>query len=610
MIDSKNRRILFKLCNEISSNCKMRNIFLTLAIMFSTSLIMVTFIIGYNAKETIKFYESQEYIQGDVDGDVNEFINGGSIPYEVSKVKNIIFTAQDIYNGLNNQTLIYEKDGIVLKKTSSPEFFKKEGINLLVGDFPKNSNDLLLSYEAYNILKGVKVGSKINVGVMIDEKGSVLQSNEFNVVGIIKDSNDKLSIYSGNMTMLTNCTMVITFLIILISFASYLIIYTILYIHVITERSTYKLLRVVGMKGRNVRKLLFYQGMKCSIIGIPLGIAIAYLISNFICKDVVNITGYTLIGEVRYPYFLIVLTLVVVAMIINFSSSKPSDTVENIKFVYSDSSQTLDKSRSISLTNGRIRLKDIAISNILSISLTNGRIRLKDIAISNILSNKNRSTLTIGSIIFASIIIIFAINAYLSLDVEKCLSMFFNENGDGFSSINIRSDIIKFQNGVAKIGLIISIIIEIIAILNITNSTLTSLISRRVEFETLMAIGMHRRDVKKLVVTNSTLTSLISRRVEFETLMAIGMHRRDVKKLVVLEGYYTFLISSVPILIFGPYIGSYIIMLVPYNVVISAVNIFIPLIFSLALGLIINITVPYLSYLFLSKKNFFYDTDI
>ena len=557
MIDSKNRRILFKLCNEISSNCKMRNIFLTLAIMFSTSLIMVTFIIGYNAKETIKFYESQEYIQGDVDGDVNEFINGGSIPYEVSKVKNIIFTAQDIYNGLNNQTLIYEKDGIVLKKTSSPEFFKKEGINLLVGDFPKNSNDLLLSYEAYNILKGVKVGSKINVGVMIDEKGSVLQSNEFNVVGIIKDSNDKLSIYSGNMTMLTNCTMVITFLIILISFASYLIIYTILYIHVITERSTYKLLRVVGMKGRNVRKLLFYQGMKCSIIGIPLGIAIAYLISNFICKDVVNITGYTLIGEVRYPYFLIVLTLVVIAMIINFSSSKPSDTVENIKSDYSDSSQTLDKSRSISLTNGRIRLKDIAISNILS--------------------NKNRSTLTIGSIIFASIIIIFAINAYLSLDVEKCLSMFFNENGDGFSSINIRSDIIKFQNGVAKIGLIISIIIEIIAILNITNST---------------------------------LTSLISRRVEFETLMAIGMHRRDVKKLVVMEGYYTFVISSVPILIFGPYIGSYIIMLVPYNVVISAVNIFIPLIFSLALGLIINITVPYLSYLFLSKKNFFYETDI
>lgn len=557
MIDSKNRRILFKLCNEISSNCKMRNIFLTLAIMFSTSLIMVTFIIGYNAKETIKFYESQEYIQGDVDGDVNEFINGGSIPYEVSKVKNIIFTAQDIYNGLNNQTLIYEKEGIVLKKTSSPEFFKKEGINLLVGDFPKNSNDLLLSYEAYNILKGVKVGSKINVGVMIDEKGSVLQSNEFNVVGIIKDSNDKLSIYSGNMTMLTNCTMVITFLIILISFASYLIIYTILYIHVITERSTYKLLRVVGMKGRNVRKLLFYQGMKCSIIGIPLGIAIAYLISNFICKDVVNITGYTLIGEVRYPYFLIVLTLVVIAMIINFSSSKPSDTVENIKSDYSDSSQTLDKSRSISLTNGRIRLKDIAISNILS--------------------NKNRSTLTIGSIIFASIIIIFAINAYLSLDVEKCLSMFFNENGDGFSSINIRSDIIKFQNGVAKIGLIISIIIEIIAILNITNST---------------------------------LTSLISRRVEFETLMAIGMHRRDVKKLVVMEGYYTFVISSVPILIFGPYIGSYIIMLVPYNVVISAVNIFIPLIFSLALGLIINITVPYLSYLFLSKKNFFYDTDI
>ena len=557
MIDSKNRRILFKLCNEISSNCKMRNIFLTLAIMFSTSLIMVTFIIGYNAKETIKFYESQEYIQGDVDGDVNEFINGGSIPYEVSKVKNIIFTAQDIYNGLNNQTLIYEKDGIVLKKTSSPEFFKKEGINLLVGDFPKNSNDLLLSYEAYNILKGVKVGSKINVGVMIDEKGSVLQSNEFNVVGIIKDSNDKLSIYSGNMTMLTNCTMVITFLIILISFASYLIIYTILYIHVITERSTYKLLRVVGMKGRNVRKLLFYQGMKCSIIGIPLGIAIAYLISNFICKDVVNITGYTLIGEVRYPYFLIVLTLVVIAMIINFSSSKPSDTVENIKSDYSDSSQTLDKSRSISLTNGRIRLKYIAISNILS--------------------NKNRSTLTIGSIIFASIIIIFAINAYLSLDVEKCLSMFFNENGDGFSSINIRSDIIKFQNGVSKIGLIISIIIEIIAILNITNST---------------------------------LTSLISRRVEFETLMAIGMHRRDVKKLVVMEGYYTFVISSVPILIFGPYIGSYIIMLVPYNVVISAVNIFIPLIFSLALGLIINITVPYLSYLFLSKKNFFYDTDI
>lgn len=557
MIDIKNRRILFKLSNKISSNCKMRNIFLTLAIMFSTSLIMITFIIGYNAIETIKFYEGQEYIQGDTDGDVNEFINGGSVSYDFFKVRNISFTTQDVYSSLNNKTLIYEKNGIVLKQTSSPEFFKKEGINLLVGDFPRNSNDLLLSYEAYKSLEGVKIGSKVNVGVILNDDGSIIQNNEFNVVGIIKDSNDNLSIYSGNMTMLTNCNMAITFLIMLISFASYLIIYTILYIHVITERSTYKLLRIVGMKGRNVRKLLFYQGMRCSVIGIPLGIAIAYLISNFICKDVVNITGYTLIGEVRYPYFLIVLTLIVITLIINFSSSKPSDTVENIKFDYSDSSETLDKSMSFSLTNGRIKLKDIAISNILS--------------------NKKRSILTIGSIVFASIIIIFAINAYLSLDIEKSLSMFFNENTDGFSSISIRNDIIKLQNGFAKIGLIISLIIEIIAIINITNST---------------------------------LTSLISRRVEFETLMAIGMHRRDVKKLVVMEGYYTFIISSVPILIFGPYIGSYIIMLVPYSVVISAVNIFIPLIFSLVLGLIINITVPYLSYLFLSKKNFFYDTDI
>lgn len=557
MIDIKNRRILFKLCNKISSNCKMRNIFLTLAIMFSTSLIMITFIIGYNAIETIKFYEGQEYIQGDTDGDVNEFINGGSVSYDFFKVRNISFTTQDVYSSLNNKTLIYEKNGIVLKQTSSPEFFKKEGINLLVGDFPRNSNDLLLSYEAYKSLEGVKIGSKVNVGVILNDDGSIIQNNEFNVVGIIKDSNDNLSIYSGNMTMLKNCNMAITFLIMLISFASYLIIYIILYIHVITERSTYKLLRIVGMKGRNVRKLLFYQGMRCSVIGIPLGIAIAYLISNFICKDVVNITGYTLIGEVRYPYFLIVLTLIVITLIINFSSSKPSDTVENIKFDYSDSSETLDKSMSFSLTNGRIKLKDIAISNILS--------------------NKKRSILTIGSIVFASIIIIFAINAYLSLDIEKSLSMFFNENTDGFSSISIRNDIIKLQNGFAKIGLIISLIIEIIAIINITNST---------------------------------LTSLISRRVEFETLMAIGMHRRDVKKLVVMEGYYTFIISSVPILIFGPYIGSYIIMLVPYSVVISAVNIFIPLIFSLVLGLIINITVPYLSYLFLSKKNFFYDTDI
>lgn len=557
MIDIKNRRILFKLSNKISSNCKMRNIFLTLAIMFSTSLIMITFIIGYNAIETIKFYEGQEYIQGDTDGDVNEFINGGSVSYDFFKVRNISFTTQDVYSSLNNKTLIYEKNGIVLKQTSSPEFFKKEGINLLVGDFPRNSNDLLLSYEAYKSLEGVKIGSKVNVGVILNDDGSIIQNNEFNVVGIIKDSNDNLSIYSGNMTMLTNCNMAITFLIMLISFASYLIIYTILYIHVITERSTYKLLRIVGMKGRNVRKLLFYQGMRCSVIGIPLGIAIAYLISNFICKDVVNITGYTLIGEVRYPYFLIVLTLIVITLIINFSSSKPSDTVENIKFDYSDSSETLDKSMSFSLTNGRIKLKDIAISNILS--------------------NKKRSILTIGSIVFASIIIIFAINAYLSLDIEKSLNMFFNENTDGFSSISIRNDIIKLQNGFAKIGLIISLIIEIIAIINITNST---------------------------------LTSLISRRVEFETLMAIGMHRRDVKKLVVMEGYYTFIISSVPILIFGPYIGSYIIMLVPYSVVISAVNIFIPLIFSLVLGLIINITVPYLSYLFLSKKNFFYDTDI
>ena len=91
---------------------------------------------------------------------------------------------------------------------------------------------------------------------------------------------------------------------------------------------------------------------RSGIYGMGIDVGIKNYMTIYDGKDVVNITGYTLIGEVRYPYFLIVLTLVVIAMIINFSSSKPSDTVENIKSDYSDSSQTLDKSRSISLTNG------------------------------------------------------------------------------------------------------------------------------------------------------------------------------------------------------------------------------------------------------------------
>ena len=81
-------------------------------------------------------------------------------------------------------------------------------------------------------------------------------------------------------------------LLLLIIFTGYLIIYNVFQISVSNDIRFYGLLKTIGTTGRQIKRIIRQQALLLSLIGIPIGLLLGYLIGNQLTPVILNVMDY------------------------------------------------------------------------------------------------------------------------------------------------------------------------------------------------------------------------------------------------------------------------------------------------------------------------------
>ncbi len=97
---------------------------------------------------------------------------------------------------------------------------------------------------------------------------------------------------NGSSTDLSNIIPLVG-LLLLIILSGYLIIYNIFYISVVKDTRFYGLLKTIGTTSKQLRKLIIKQAIILSLIGVPIGLAIGYLVGTILLPYVMQMLTIT-----------------------------------------------------------------------------------------------------------------------------------------------------------------------------------------------------------------------------------------------------------------------------------------------------------------------------
>lgn len=187
--------------------------------------------------------------------------------------------------------------------------------------------------------------------------------------------------------------------ILLMIFTGYLIIYNIFYISVNKDIRFYGLLKTIGTTSKQLKKIILKQALTLSIIGIPIGLALGYLVAKIIVPLALEPTIFANIVVISAEPYIFVLSVLFSIFTVFISCNKPGKSagkvspIEAVRYVSSDAKTSKKKSK-----------KGV-----------NGA-KIYKIALGNILKNKKKVILSTLSISLSALIVIFTINATLGMD--------------------------------------------------------------------------------------------------------------------------------------------------------------------------------------------------
>lgn len=126
---------------------------------------------------------------------------------------------------------------------------------------------------------------------------------------------DYLNAMKPDMTVITSAIVIA----LLIVFSSIIVIYSIFYIAIVNKVQEYGKLRAVGATKKQIRKLILKEGMFLSLIAIPLGLLLGYVIGDLIiCKIIIQIPQ-----EGKYTIPVLIMALVASFITVLISILKP-----------------------------------------------------------------------------------------------------------------------------------------------------------------------------------------------------------------------------------------------------------------------------------------------
>lgn len=193
---------------------------------------------------------------------------------------------------------------------------------------------------------------------------------------------------------------------IIVLITGYLIIYNIFQISVLKDIHFYGMLKTIGGTGRQIKGIVRKQALMLSIVGIPLGLALGFLIGSKLVPMVINVTTYsgTEVTVEANPFIFIGATIFTL-ITVYISTLKPGITAAKMSPIEAT------------------KFSDVGIKRKKEKVSTDGG-KVWRMAFSNLGRNKKKTTLILISLSLG--LVIFSVIATLSnsLDIEKFVSKF------------------------------------------------------------------------------------------------------------------------------------------------------------------------------------------
>jgi len=193
----------------------------------------------------------------------------------------------------------------------------------------------------------------------------------------------------------------------LIIFTGYLIIYNIFQISVIKDIKLYGLLKTIGTTSKQIKRIILLQAIILSIIGIPIGLSIGFLLGKGLLPMIMGISNYSdpKANVSMNPKIFIGASIfsLVTVFISTLKPGKVAGKVSPVEAVrYSDGSEQIRKKTKNSTDGGK----------------------LWKMALSNLGRNKKRTIITIISMTLSLVLLNSVFTISSGLDMDKFVSKF------------------------------------------------------------------------------------------------------------------------------------------------------------------------------------------
>lgn len=390
--ENNNKDIIKKIIKRSLKANKIRNIFAVIAIVLTTFMISAIFTLAISYAKNYQIMNLRDqgttattFLTNPTDKQIKEIEN-------LNISKNI---GQEINVGnVSKESLDNNKTNIFMKYLDKENWENQltPCISDIKGNYPTKENEIMLSKLALKFLnkENAKIGDKIKISYDINGKTveeEFILTGYFTSYDYIKDSgymfvskefvdNNNLSLEKNGqllMTLQSNkkaeapellkskvslnknqrfeynydaeadsnsikvaAVMIGSIIGAFIVISGYLIIYNILYIAVTKNIQFYGLLKTIGTSSKQIKKIVKSEGLRLSIIGIPIGVMLAvivsYLIVPFALEGMASGTYYETMMEnkIYFEPIVFILSILFSLFTVFISCKKPAKIASSI----------------------------------------------------------------------------------------------------------------------------------------------------------------------------------------------------------------------------------------------------------------------------------------
>lgn len=464
--ENNNKEVIKIITKRSLRTNKVRNIFAVLAIVLTTFMISSVFSIG------ISFVKNYGTMNTRLAGTTANVYLDNATSEQINKLKTLDMfksTGSEINVGkVSLDNLMENRTRVILKYYDKDNFNKQilPALGDIKGSYPIEANEIMISTLALELLSKSKasIGEKISIPCKINGE---VRDEEFVIKGIFTSygltedtgyiyvsekftKENNLTVESNGLFLMTlkkdylysagdilskevklnnnqkfnysyevddlGDTAVSTAILVLVIVAfiilsGYLLIYNVLYIAVTKDINFYGLLKTIGTSPTQIKKIVKGQGIKLSIIGIPIGLILGAIVSFCIVPSVMELffagaSRTAMPNDISFNPAIFILAALFSLITVTLSCRKPAKIASNISPI-----------EAMKYTGSKIKKKKK------SRNTTNGG-KLYKMAWYNVFRDKKRAILVFLSL-FMGIVTFLSVNTFLdSMKVENYISSY------------------------------------------------------------------------------------------------------------------------------------------------------------------------------------------